>query len=131
MDEFNLNPSAPVAGIVARVQRHRRFDLLLQAIRLVAAAIPDFKFLIMGRGTHIDELARRPVADLGLEDTVVFSGYRDEDYADVLNLLDSNDHDVDYFYASRLSGEPPGGVEDIHYHVFEPRQVRAYVSFSF
>jgi len=44
--------------------------------------------------------------------------------ADVLNLLDSDDHDVEYFYASRLQGEPAEGVEDSHVHVFEPRTVR-------
>ncbi len=48
--------------------------------------------------------------------------------ADVLNLLDSDDHDIDYFYASRLPGEPQAGVEDVHFHVFEPRQVRVAVS---
>ncbi len=51
--------------------------------------------------------------------------------ADVLNLLDSDDHDVDYFYGSRLPGEPADGVEDVHYHVFEPRQFRVYVSRAF
>ncbi len=50
---------------------------------------------------------------------------------DVLNLLDSDDHDIDYFYASRLPGEAADGVEDVHYHVFEPRQVRASVSYKF
>jgi len=50
---------------------------------------------------------------------------------EVLNLLDSDDHDVDYFYASRLPGEPADGVEDIHFHIFEPRQVRVQVSFLF
>ena len=44
--------------------------------------------------------------------------------ADVLNLLDSDDRDIEYFYASRLEGEPPEGVEDRHFHRFEPRQVR-------
>jgi len=43
---------------------------------------------------------------------------------EVLNVLDSDDHDIDYFYASRLPGEPAGGIEDIHFHIFEPRQVR-------
>ena len=51
--------------------------------------------------------------------------------ADVLNLFDSNDHDIDYFYASRLPGEPFSCVEDIHYHVFEPRQLRVYASLLF
>ena len=50
---------------------------------------------------------------------------------DVLNLLDSKDHDIDYFYASRLPGEPSGGVEDVHFHVLEPRTVRGYVSYAF
>ncbi len=51
--------------------------------------------------------------------------------AEVLNLLDSDDRDIEYFYASRLPGEPADGVEDRHYHVFEPRQLRASVTFSF
>jgi hypothetical protein len=50
---------------------------------------------------------------------------------EVLNLFDSKDHDVDYFYASRLSGEPVNGVDDIHYHIFEPRQARIQASFLF
>ena len=44
--------------------------------------------------------------------------------ADVLNLLDSDDRDIEYFYASRLAGEPLEGVEDRHFHRFEPQQVR-------
>ena len=50
---------------------------------------------------------------------------------DVLNLFDSDDHDIDYFYASRLPGEPAEGIEDNHYKVFEPRQLRAYLGYSF
>jgi len=50
---------------------------------------------------------------------------------DVLNLLDSDDHDIDYFYASRLPGEPTEGVEDIHFHVFEPRSLRLSLSYRF
>jgi len=51
--------------------------------------------------------------------------------ADALNLFNSDAHDIDYFYGSRLPGEPEAGVEDIHYHVFEPRQVRLYLSYTF
>jgi hypothetical protein len=50
---------------------------------------------------------------------------------DVLNVFDSDDHDIDYFYASRLPDEAVEGVEDIHYHVFEPRQLRVYLSRNF
>lgn len=50
---------------------------------------------------------------------------------DLLNGLDSDDHDVDYFYASRLPQEPLAGVEDIHYHIFEPRTLRASLRYRF
>jgi hypothetical protein len=42
----------------------------------------------------------------------------------VLNLLNSRASDIQYFYASRLAGEPAGGVEDVHFHPVEPRQLR-------
>jgi hypothetical protein len=42
---------------------------------------------------------------------------------EVLNLLDSKDHDIDYFYESRLTGETDP-VEDIHFHPLEPRTIR-------
>lgn len=50
---------------------------------------------------------------------------------DVLNLLDSRDQDITYFYASRLAGEPADGVEDIHFHPLEPRQVRVSLKYAF
>lgn len=50
---------------------------------------------------------------------------------DVLNILDSDDHDIDYYYASRLPGEPDEGVEDVHFHPVEPRTFRAYVAWKF
>ena len=42
----------------------------------------------------------------------------------VFNLLDSNDSDIEYFYRSRLPGEPPAGVDDIHFHPTLTRTVR-------
>jgi hypothetical protein len=50
---------------------------------------------------------------------------------DVLNLLDSRDNDITYFYASRLPGEPAEGVDDIHFHPLEPRQLRVTVRYAF
>ncbi|MEP6473297.1 MAG: TonB-dependent receptor plug domain-containing protein [Gemmatimonadota bacterium] len=43
---------------------------------------------------------------------------------EVLNLLNSSDDDIQYYYTSRLQGEPAGGVDDVHFHPVEPRQVR-------
>ena len=44
--------------------------------------------------------------------------------ASVFNLLDAKVADIDYFYASRLPGEPPGGVDDVHTHPSPPRTFR-------
>lgn len=41
-----------------------------------------------------------------------------------LNLLDSKQNDITYFYNSRLAGEPSGGIADFHFHLVEPRQFR-------
>ncbi len=50
---------------------------------------------------------------------------------DVFNLLDRKASDIDYYYASRLKGEPAGGVSDIHFHPSEPRTFRVTLSTSF
>ena len=43
---------------------------------------------------------------------------------EALNLLNAKVSDIDYFYASRLPGEPAAGVNDIHTHPVEPRPIR-------
>ena len=88
MTEFGLNDDDPVAGIAARVQKHKNFSLLLDALELVIGQVPNFRFLIVGRGTHIDDLARRPAKARGLARHVIFTGYRREDYPEVVNLMD-------------------------------------------
>jgi hypothetical protein len=40
------------------------------------------------------------------------------------NLLDAKVSDIDYFYASRLPGEPAAGVDDVHTHPEAPRTFR-------
>lgn len=42
----------------------------------------------------------------------------------VLNLFNAVADDIEYYYTSRLTGEPAPGVNDIHFHPVEPRQVR-------
>ena len=49
---------------------------------------------------------------------------------DVLNLFDSEDADITYFFESQLPGEP-APVADIHLHPVEPRQVRGSLTLQF
>ena len=48
----------------------------------------------------------------------------------VLNALNSRDHDIDYFYASRVANEA-NEVEDVHFHPIEPRTLRFSVAYHF
>lgn len=50
---------------------------------------------------------------------------------DFLNLLDERSSDIDYYYTSRLRGEPLDGINDIHTHPNEPFSVRLTVSAKF
>jgi outer membrane receptor protein involved in Fe transport len=50
---------------------------------------------------------------------------------DVFNLFNAKVSDIDYFYTSRLKGEPLSGVDDIHTHPAEPLEVRVTVAASF
>jgi glycosyltransferase involved in cell wall biosynthesis len=81
---LGLAPEHRVVGIVARAQRHRRFDLLLEAMARLLVREPQARLLVLGRGTHIAETAHAPARRLGIADRVVFAGYRSDDYRDVL-----------------------------------------------
>lgn len=50
---------------------------------------------------------------------------------DILNLFDSRDNDITYFYPSRLPGEPQEGVEDFHFHPVEPIMLRGSLTWRF
>mgnify|MGYP002622221143 CR=1 FL=1 len=61
-------------------------------------------------------------------------GYRWENCElalDCLNLLDRADNDIEYYYTSRLPGEPAAGIDDVHLHPTEPRTLRATFTWFF
>jgi outer membrane receptor protein involved in Fe transport len=51
--------------------------------------------------------------------------------ADVFNLFDAQHSDIEYYFASRLPGEPLEGVDDIHLHPVLPRTVRLNMVIGF
>jgi hypothetical protein len=50
---------------------------------------------------------------------------------DVFNLFNRKASDIDYYYVSRLQGEPAEGVADTHFHPVEPRSVRLTLTANF
>jgi hypothetical protein len=50
---------------------------------------------------------------------------------DVFNLFNRRASDIDYYYRSRLAGEPADGIEDRHFHPVEPRTARLTLVHNF
>lgn len=75
--EFGFGPDDVVGAIVARVQRHRRFELLLEAFAAAAREEPRLRLLAIGRGTFVGELLLEPLRALGLGARAVHAGYRE------------------------------------------------------
>jgi glycosyltransferase involved in cell wall biosynthesis len=86
--ELGLEADAPLIGVVARMQSHRRFDLILSSMAELVRERPDAKLVIIGRGTRTQEIVTEPALALGIEKNVVLAGYRVEDYPDVLSAMD-------------------------------------------
>jgi hypothetical protein len=51
--------------------------------------------------------------------------------ADIFNIFNAEASDIDYFFTSRLRGEPLEGVEDIHFHPAVPRTLRVSMVVAF
>jgi hypothetical protein len=50
---------------------------------------------------------------------------------DVFDVFDAKDSDIDYYYVSRLPGEPPVGIADVHSHPTLPRTARVNLILGF
>ena len=86
--EYGIGRDDFVVGVVARMQRHRRFEVFFEAIAAVAAEVPSLKVLLVGRGTWMDEVAVKPAARRELAGRVVFTGYRrGEEFVDTLRCM--------------------------------------------
>lgn len=89
---WGLNADHLVVGITARIQPHRRFELLWQTVRYVREQLPNVRFVLLGRGNDEDTkaLVHKPIAELGIADNVVLPGYQKGlAYDEALRALDA------------------------------------------
>lgn len=77
--ELNIPLGVPVVGVLSRLTRIKGHEYFLQAAVLIAARVPHVRFLIVGdtkeKREYREEL-KRLVIRLGLQDRVVFTGFR-------------------------------------------------------
>jgi glycosyltransferase involved in cell wall biosynthesis len=86
---FGLKRDDFVVGVVARIQPHRRFDALLEAMKKVSKTDPSAKLVIIGRGTRMRQVAIEPVERMRLGGCVSFPGYQvGDDYVNTLGCFD-------------------------------------------
>ena len=87
--EFGISSGQRVIGVVARLQPHRRIELLLEAFAHALGRAPGLRLIVVGRGTRAREVLHEPLARLGLEKAALAAGYRSQDYVEVLSTFDA------------------------------------------
>lgn len=75
--ELGIAADALVVGTVANFKEHKGHRYLLEAADRVRRARPEVRFVLVGTGP-LEADIRRQVERLGLRDTVVFAGFRDD-----------------------------------------------------
>lgn len=75
--ELGISNGLPVVGCVANFRTAKAHPDLLRAAALVRRKIPEVRFVLVGQGP-LEERTRRLARDLGLTDSVLFAGYRED-----------------------------------------------------
>ncbi|GMW00761.1 MAG: glycosyl transferase [Candidatus Hydrogenedentota bacterium] len=78
-DYLGIPEDAFVIGIVARLQRHRRYEDFFAVVKRMVEAGKNVHAVVVGRGTYLESVGKMPVRELGLEDRVHFPGYFADD----------------------------------------------------
>ena len=75
--ELGIPESAPVVGTVANFKPKKGYPFLIEAAAEVRRHVPDVRFVLVGHGPE-EPTIRRKAKELGLEETVIFAGYRED-----------------------------------------------------
>lgn len=120
--ELDLADDDKLIGIIARLVPIKNHRLFLQAAQVVAEAVPQARFLVVGDGELREELETY-TRDLGLEGSVLFTGWRRDLprlYADldVVALTSINEGTPVSLIEAMAAGVPVvatavGGVPDV------------------
>jgi glycosyltransferase involved in cell wall biosynthesis len=73
-ETLGIAPEDFVIGCVSRWDPVKRFEVLLQAARLLASRVPRLTLLLVGGGGE-EARIRRLVGEIGLQDRVIFTGF--------------------------------------------------------
>jgi glycosyltransferase involved in cell wall biosynthesis len=75
--EYDIPASAPLLGVVARLEPEKGHRHLLDAMPAIIRAVPEAWLAVVGEGSQADAL-RSQAAVLGVTERVIFTGRRDD-----------------------------------------------------
>lgn len=123
--EVSLEDDIPLIGIVARLVPIKGHSYFFEAAKLVSQDFPSAKFIVVGDGELKKGLVNL-VKDLGIEDKVIFCGFRNDlvkIYADLdIVVLSSLNEGLPVSIIESLAAKKPvvatdvGGVRDLVEH---------------
>lgn len=129
---------ADLAWTHARFANGDRIPNSVDRVASVAATVKELgpwsaslQWRYLGSGALIEDnsVRSRSAISSNLRISRMF-GPKAELTLDVFNLFDRDVDDIQYFYESRVAGEPPEGVADRHVHPAEPRTLRLALRLS-
>ena len=99
-NEFGLKKDVPVIGCVGIIHPAKGQDILIQATALIKKSFPHVKVFLIGgiflkKAKNYENELRRLTKKLGLEEIVVFTGFR-SDVFDLINAMDVVVHPAIY-----------------------------------
>jgi len=87
-EEFEIDKDTPVVGMIAPLQPYRKHLHLLRTIPQVRKECSKVKLLLIGSIGSYQKVLKEEIERLKISGSVIFIGYRDEDYPQVLASLD-------------------------------------------
>ena len=84
--DIGIGEKSKIAGIVSRLSQVKNHNILIDAFSTVVQHEPDAVLLLIGGGVLLNKLQDQ-VANMGLQDKVIFLGPRD-DVAELLSIID-------------------------------------------
>ncbi|MGH7567318.1 MAG: glycosyltransferase family 4 protein, partial [Gemmatimonadota bacterium] len=89
LERLGLEPGQPVLLTVARLagrERHKGYDVVLEALPTIRADVPGLHYVLVGEGDDRSRIERR-IVELGLERHVTLAGFvPDDELPDYYNL---------------------------------------------
>jgi len=85
---YGIPEDACVIGMVARFQKYRKTDIVIEAFASLAKDHPKARLLLLGRSSQMTESVHEPAKALGVAEKVITPGYVMERYRDALLSMD-------------------------------------------